>query len=222
MHRTSHPGAARDRARRGPLRWVLRALSRTAALAVTAVLAVLLAGFLGSGARALTLPVRVAGDAGLRLDRSVAAAAYPYDRRQAPLDRFGFVAGECTSFAAWWLNAHGVPFGVVTVGPRATGRFLNASTWDGAARAAGWPVGDVPVVGAIAQWHAGETSTRERADGSPVTFVAGKPGHVAVVTEVFPDGTAQWQEYGWGGRAELNVARGTAPRYLYIGVAPPS
>ena len=198
-----------------------RGLRRTVVGAVATVTALLLVGTVASGAGAVAMPVRVAGGAS-QAGTDLPAVDYPFDRSRAPFDEYGFVAGECTSFAAWWLNRQGVPFGVLTVGPRGTGRFLNASTWDGAARAAGWRVGTAPVVGAVAQWHAGERSQRLRADGSAVTFEAGRPGHVAVVTKVYPDGTAQWVERGWGGLDEVHVGRGTAPRYLYIGVRPPA
>ena len=220
MRSTGHPPARRRRELVGALPAVGRGVRRTLVVAVATVTALLLVGTLASGARAVGMPVRVAGGA-TQAGLDVPAVAYPYERSRAPFDEYGFVAGECTSFAAWWLNRQGVPFGVLTVGTRGTGRFLNASTWDGAARAAGWRVGDVPVVGAVAQWHAGERSLRLRSDGSASTFVAGGPGHVAIVTKVYPDGTAQWVERGWGDRDEVHVGRGAAPRYLYIGVRPP-
>lgn len=222
MHGTrQHPSGHRHHGRPGaaPLHRLARGVRRTAVVVVAAVTSAVLVGTVASGARAVAMPVRVAGGAAVG-DQRVPAVEYPFDRSRAPFDEYGFVAGECTSFAAWWLNRHGVPFGVVTVGPTGTGRFLNASTWDGAARAAGWQVGDRPVAGAIAQWRAGETSQRLRPDGSAVTFAAGRPGHVAVVTKVYPDGTAQWVERGWGGLDRVHVGRGSAPRYLYIGVSP--
>lgn len=191
---------------------------RAFVLLAAVVAALFAAATVATGAKA-AMPVRVAGDAAVRLPAAPDVAEYPF--RSAPFDSYGFVAGECTSFVAWWLNAHGVPFGVLTVGPSGTGRFLNASTWDAAARQAGWKVGTTPVVGAVAQWHAGETSTVRREDGSPATFAAGGPGHVAVVTAVLPDGEVRWAEYGRNGKPELHLGRGSAPRYLYIGVRPP-
>ena len=221
MRSTGHHPARSTRSRRaGVLPRVGRGLRRAAVVTVAVVTALLLVGTLASGARAVGMPVRVAGGA-TQAGAGLAAVDYPYEDSRAPFDEYGFVAGECTSFAAWWLNRQGVPFGVLTVGPGGTGRFLNASTWDRAARDAGWQVGRTPVVGALAQWHAGERSQRLRPDGSAVTFVAGRPGHVAVVTKVYPDGTAQWVERGWGGLDEVHVGRGTAPRYLYVGVRPP-
>ena len=217
MRSTGHPPARHPRGAAGALPALGRGVRRTLVAVVATVTALLLVGTLASGARAVGMPVRVAGGA-TQTGAGLAAVDYPYDRSRAPFDEYGFVAGECTSFAAWWLNRHGVPFGVLTVGPRGPGRFLNASTWEDAARAAGWQVGTAPVVGAVAQWRAGERSQRLHADGTTATFVAGAPGHVAVVTKVYPDGTAQWVERGWGGLEEVHVGRGTAPRYLYIGV----
>ena len=152
-----------------------------------------------------------------------AATAYPYTVGAAPaLDAYGFVTGQCTSFVAWWLNGRGMPFGVVTMGPGGTGWFLNASTWDAAARKAGYAFGARPVVGAIAQWHAGESSGRRDADGSWHTIKAAEAGHVAVVVRVLPDGQVDWLDYGFGGHPVLHRGSGFAPRYLYLGVAPPT
>jgi surface antigen len=147
------------------------------------------------------------------------ATAYPYRPGSTPsLDDYGFVAGQCTSFVAWWLNTRGLPFGVVTVGPGGTGWFLYASSWDGAARQAGYGVGSRPVVGAIAQWRAGESSRWTDPDGTRHTVTAGRPGHVAIVVRVLPDGEAVWLDYGWSGLPQLHRGRGFAPRYLYLGV----
>lgn len=199
---------------------------RLAVVAPVLVVAGLVVGLTGPDARAIARPVALAGDAGQRAATSVDPAAYPWARARTPLDlpldRYGFVVRECTSFAAWWLNTRGVPFGVLTVGPGGAGRFLNASTWESAARAAGWRVGDVPVVGAVAHWRAGEASRTTDAQGRPMRFRAGPPGHVAVVTAVRADGTAEWAEYGRDGTTGLAHGAGRAPRYLYIGVDPPA
>ncbi len=174
-------------------------------------------------ANAMTLPIRVAGSHP-KLDPSgPKPSSYPFKAGLGPftLDTFGFVVGQCTSFVAWWLNAHGVPMAVLTVGPHGTGSFLNASTWDAGAARAGFSQGSVPVVGAVAQWHAGERSLQRTADGSDVQVAAARTGHVAVVVAVLPDGEAQWVEYAWRGRATLHAGHGWAPRYLYLGVSPP-
>jgi surface antigen len=150
------------------------------------------------------------------------ATAYPYRVGPAPgLDASGFVIGQCTSFAAWWLHSRGLSLGVVTVGPSGPGWFLNASSWDAAARAAGLSVGSVPVVGAVAQWHAGERSSGRDPGGSWHRMTAGHTGHVAIVVRVLPDGQAEWLDYGFGGQARLHHGLGFAPRYLYLGVTPP-
>jgi surface antigen len=175
-------------------------------------------------ADALTLPVRMVNGA-TRLDGAgPSAAQYPYRAGSDPiaLDANGFVVGQCTSFVAWWLSAHRFPLAVITVGPGGTGSFLNASIWDTAARSAGFSVGAVPVVGAVAQWHAGERSLTRDPGGHEWMFQAGGPGHVAVVTAVLPDGQAEWVEYGWKGTPVLHRGHGWAPRYLYLGVTPPS
>jgi surface antigen len=206
------------RSRRGHLR---RALLASVVLIASLLL---LAERLLPAADALTVPLRVV-DRGTRLSEAgPAPTQYPYRPGSNPLalDANGFVVGQCTSFVAWWLGAHHVPLAVLTVGPSGTGSFLNASGWDTAARTAGFHVGQRPVVGAVAQWHAGERSSSRDSDGRQWVFAAGEPGHVAVVTAVLPDGQAEWVEYGWQGRPQLHEGHGWAPRYLYLGVAPPS
>ena len=213
--------SSRGRPRRRYLWRALQALTVALALLIGLVLA---AERLLPAADALTVPVQVVDRATRVSAAGPAASRYPYRIGSNPiaLDSNGFVVGQCTSFAAWWLSAHHFPLAVITVGPGGTGSFLNASTWDTAARTAGFRVGDVPVVGAIAQWHAGERSVSRDPDGRQWLFAAGEPGHVAVVIAVLPDGQAEWAEYGWKGQPVLHVGRGWAPRYLYLGVAPPS
>lgn len=206
------------RSRRGHLR---RALLASVVLLASLLL---LAERLLPAADALTVPLRVV-DRGTRLSEAgPAPTQYPYRPGSNPLalDANGFVVGQCTSFVAWWLGAHHVPLAVLTVGPGGTGSFLNASGWDTAARTAGFHVGQRPVVGAVAQWHAGERSSSRDSDGRQWVFAAGEPGHVAVVTAVLPDGQAEWVEYGWQGRPQLHEGHGWAPRYLYLAVTPPS
>jgi len=205
-----------------------RRIIRAGLTAVTGVVALVLAALVLAEcvlpATALTLPIRVV-DRGTRLAASgPAPTRYPYrtSAGRIALDANGFVVGQCTSFVAWWLSVHHFPLAVVTVGPGGTGSFLNASTWDQAAKAAGFAVGRIPVVGAIAQWHSNEHTASRAADGRSWTFAAGEPGHVAVVTRVLPDGQAEWVEYGWRGRPVLHAGRGWAPRYLYLGVGPPA
>lgn len=209
-------GAARHPGRRPPGRWLRVIVAAVAAFA--AAFGVGAAAPIADAARAAELPV----DA-LATGATVPAQDYPYQRpeRGLALDPNGFVVGQCTSFVAWWLTAHGVPLAVITRGPGGVGTFLNASGWDSAARAAGFQVGTVPVVGAVAQWHAHESSERRDPSGGTSQLVAGAPGHVAVVTAVRPDGQAEWLDMGWAGQSGVHVGHGTAPRYLYLGVTPP-
>jgi len=198
---------------------------RRGLLAALLALAPVLALVVMPAARAgeLPFPVRRPGGAVLRTAGGPAPSSYPYRVGPAPaLDAYGFVIGQCTSFVAWWLNRRGVPFGVITVGPRGAGWFLNASSWDAAARAAGFAVGPRPVVGAVAQWRAGERSPATGDGGDPRIDVAGDTGHVAVVVRVLPDGRAEWLEQGFAGRPALHRGTGFAPRYLYLGVTPPA
>jgi surface antigen len=219
-------GSREGVARRGKSpRSLPRRLLRTALLSVAVLLGLLLLaeGVLPAAA-AFSLPVRVVKGHTRLTEAGPAATQYPYRSGASPfaLDPNGFVVGECTSFVAWWLGAHRFPLAVITVGPRGTGSFLNASSWDTAARTAGFAVGRVPVVGAVAHWQAGERSHSRDPDGRRWESLAGRSGHVAVVVAVLPDGQAEWVEYGWKGKAVLHRGRGWAPRYLYLGVTPPS
>lgn len=209
--------AGRHRRPASPFRRVAGLLAGVLALAVG--LAYVLPA---AAAGELPVPVRVLREGTVMAATGPGGATYPFrgNGLTPTLDAYGFVSGECTSFVAWWLNSRGVPFGVVTVGPGGTGRFLNAGGWDAAAASAGFASGDVPVVGAVAQWHAGETSDRVE-DGELHRTRAGTEGHVAVVVRVLADGQAEWLEFGWHGEAVLHRGFGSAPRYLYLGVAPP-
>jgi surface antigen len=159
-----------------------------------------------------------------RLGLGPAPSAYPLAREGVPaLDPWGFVARQCTSYAAWYLNAHGVPFGVFTRGPGGAALFTSAGSWHRAAVAAGFAVLATPAAGTIAQWDPRESSPPARAavphdHVAPVRVVtAGRYGHVAVVRRVLADGRVQVSEYnGADGNFHDLVTR--APRYLYIGV----
>jgi surface antigen len=170
------------------------------------------------------LPFADARDRSLR--RGPSATAYPWDgQRGLAFDPWGFVARQCTSYVAWYLNAHGVPFGLRTRGPVGEGLFTSASDWDRAARAAGFAVRPVPAVGSIAQWDAGESSPPAPSPASADDADAGgyRPltargyGHVAVVQRVLDDGAVVISEYN-GADGSFRVLVTRAPRYLYIGV----
>ena len=170
------------------------------------------------------LPSADARDRSLR--RGPAADAYPWAGERGPaFDPWGFVARQCTSYVAWYLNAHGVPFGLRTRGPAGEGLFTSASDRDRAARTAGFAVRSTPAVGSIAQWDAGESSPPPPSPSSPDDVDAARYrtvqargfGHVAVVQQVLDDGAVVISEYnGADGTFRVLVTR--APRYLYIGV----
>jgi surface antigen len=170
------------------------------------------------------LPFADASDRSLR--RGPSATAYPWDgERGLVFDPWGFVARQCTSYVAWYLNTHGVPFGLRTRGPAGEGLFTSASDWDRAALAAGFAVRSTPVVGSIAQWDAGETSppAPSPASADDVDAARYRPltargfGHVAVVQRVLDDGAVVVSEYN-GADGSFRVLVTRAPRYLYIGV----
>ncbi|HEU4676631.1 MAG TPA: CHAP domain-containing protein [Motilibacteraceae bacterium] len=132
-------------------------------------------------------------------------------------DPWGFTQGQCTSFVAWWLNTHGVPFARHTRGATGEATFDDAGGWDTAARQAGFPVSAVPRVGSVAQWHPGEAS---RPDGAGQLLVAGEHGHVAVVVAVGRHDEVVTIGYD-GATHVLERLTTRAPRYLQIGILPP-
>ena len=146
-----------------------------------------------------------------------ALGAYPWAGDQTGgLDPYGMTKRQCVSYAAWYLNAHGTPFGYRTQGPKGIGTFGNASSWDSAAKQAGFTVSTKPVAGAIAQWHANESKTWTYPGGWS-RMTAGPYGHVAVVTAVNPDGSVAIAQYNMGGTRSLSTMKHIyAPRYLYI------
>ena len=156
---------------------------------------------------------------------TVAPADYPYASADPNgTDPLGYDNRQCTSFAAWWLSKHGVSFGgnadAAIIGPREFVSFGAAGGWDLSAAEAGYQVGTFPVIGAIAQWQGDEASVFTVAGNG---VLAGDAGHVAVVTAVNHDGTAQLAEYN--GSVPLGYSEDpsrNAPRYLYIGVTPPA
>lgn len=150
---------------------------------------------------------------------TVNPGAYPYATQTNPsaADPWGFAERQCVSYAAWWLNNHGVQFSLRTRGPSGIGDFLDASTWAAATQYAGWAVSATPRPGAIAQWNADESSSWTGANGWHYTMTAGASGHVAVVLSVAAGGLATMAEYNGDGTRTFSIITGTAPRYLYIG-----
>ena len=133
----------------------------------------------------------------------------------ASADAYGFTTRQCVSFVAWRLAQRGTPI------DNAQG-WGDARTWDDAARRLGHGVGSRPVVGAVAQWDAGEHGPLytggARLSG---TMHAGAYGHVAWVQHVHSDGSATVAHYNGTGSGTFSTSRVEAPRYLYVGVQPP-
>lgn len=165
---------------------------------------------------------------GHQLGAGPAAVDYPWPAQPDPgaRDPWGFPERQCTSYAAWYLNTHGVPFNTRTDGPRGAGVFTSGGEWDRAARAAGFVVSRRPVVGSIAEWHAGEASPRIPSSSAgrygpyvdAPDLTAGTDGHVAVVMKVLPDRSVLVADYN-GETRRFERLHTRAPRYLYIGVS---
>lgn len=143
--------------------------------------------------------------------------------KDAVIDPWRFYNRECTSFVAWRLNrqlgATNYPGGpwkfsnfMVAKGVPGTGsgyvQFGNAGTWDAAASRLGYAVDATPAIGAVAQWHGGETS---------YNWSGSSMGHVGIVVAVASDGTVTMASYNAGvsGGYDL-VSNIKAPRYLHI------
>ena len=140
---------------------------------------------------------------------------YPYrtDTTQAA-DPYGFTKRQCVSFAAVRLAQH-------------RHAISNAQQWGSAyhwavtARARGIVVSTRPVVGAIAQWNAGERSPFY-ANGSRTVngwVQGGDFGHVGYVSAVYSDGSVAIEQYNMSGARSYSTMHVKAPRYLYIGTS---
>ena len=149
--------------------------------------------------------------------------AYPWANDQTGgNDPYGQTKRQCVSYAAWFINSHGTPFGYYTQGPKGVGVFTDASTWASAAQQAGFTVSTVPVVGSIAQWGANETSTWSTGGGGYSWFTAGGDGHVAIVTGVYPNGNVNIAQYNMGDSRSFSTLNNVrAPRYIYIPLSSP-
>jgi surface antigen len=141
--------------------------------------------------------------------------AYPWADapESAPGDPWGFPKRQCTSYAAWYLNSHGIPFATRTRGPDGIGEFASATTWPNAADKAGFEVSAIPLLGSIAHWYAGESSH----SAGPTPAHAGGGGHVGVVIAVMRDHSVLVAEYD-GQTRRFGTRHDRAPRYIYIGL----
>lgn len=155
-----------------------------------------------------------------RLGSGPGITSYPWADEGNPkaADPWGFPKRQCTSFVAWYLNSHGVPFAERTEGPGGVGTFGNASTWATGASAAGFVVSTKPAIGSIAQWRSAEPWHPGSASASPAN-ACGSGGHVAVVLSVHSDGRTVDVAHYDGHTREFDIRPVWAPRYLYIGVA---
>jgi len=112
-------------------------------------------------------------------------------------DPWGFALRNCTSFVAWRLRETNgfTDFANHLDG----GTFGNADQWDSTAEALGYPVDDVPAVGAVAQ-----TDT-------------GRVGHVAWVSAI-GDGTVTVEEYNYlvAGGYDVRTVPTSDFRYLHL------
>ncbi len=151
-----------------------------------------------------------------------AITAYPWAADQTNgNDPYGMTKRQCVSYAAWYLNSHGTPFGYKTRGPKGVATFGNATTWDAAARVAGFTVSTRPVAGSIAQWHSYESSTWTYPGGWS-SMSAGSAGHVAIVTAVNGDGTVNLAQFNMNGNRSYNaMSHVKAPRYIYVPLSSP-
>jgi surface antigen len=147
---------------------------------------------------------------------------YPYSSQADPgaIDRWGTTEPQCTGYATWALNAMGVHFGMRDRGANGrTVRFMSARGWAKSARQGGWTVSRTPVVGAIAQWRANESS-HWTINHVRLGATAGSDGHVAIVTKVYANGTVRLAQYNAGEPTRsYSTMRAKAPRYLYIAVS---
>ena len=130
-------------------------------------------------------------------------------------DRWGFTQRQCVSFVAWREAQAGRPLS------NSTQHWGSALSWDEAATRLGVRISTRPVVGAIAQWNAGERSAWY-ANGSTVAngaVTAGPYGHVGWVKYVYADGSALVEQYNMFANRSYSTMHLKAPRSLYDGVA---
>lgn len=127
------------------------------------------------------------------------SGGYPYAGSTPDVpDAWGFYTRECTSYAAWWFNAHGKAWYNTEPG--------SGSAWNWPALAAdqGYSVSSTPREGAIVSWS--------NATFSPY-------GHVAIVQKVYSDGSYDVSQYNWVkySYSEMHVtgSLAAAGRFIY-------
>ncbi|MCW2931023.1 MAG: hypothetical protein JWM19_1985, partial [Actinomycetia bacterium] len=158
---------------------------------------------------------------------------YPYEtlgqfnNTQDGTDAWNEFYGQCDSFAAWkvyenlagaaaqhpgsvpapgWTpsNASVSPVNQFTWGPNG-GKYGNADVWATKFAALGYTVDTVPTPGAIAYWPNAVTDPQ---DGNPPDAARGMGefGHVAFVSDVYPDGSITVQGYNMRENGEYSAA----------------
>jgi surface antigen len=124
-------------------------------------------------------------------------------------DSWGFTRRQCVSYVAWRLARIGRPV-------YSRQGWGSASHWDDTAHTRGVTVTSRPRVGSVAQWNAGESSRVYLSGSQRGTFTAGSAGHVAWVTEVYPDGSVEVAQYNGDGGRTYSTMRVFAPRFLLL------
>lgn len=125
------------------------------------------------------------------------SGGYPYGNlgMDSMVDPWGFYVRECTSYAAWYWNAHGRTWYNTQPG-RGSARY-----WPEIASTLGYSVGSTPAVGALMIWTNG-------------TY-----GHVAVVEAVYGDGTVLVSHYNynppWQGEYSKDIITVSNQRFIY-------
>ena len=143
---------------------------------------------------------------------------YPYATdTTGGVDPWNFTMRQCTSFVAWRESQGGTPI----QNTWAT-HWGDAANWADEAAQEGIAVGTLPAVGAIAQWDAGESTTSVQPDGTTQTIRAGAPGHVAIVLKVAYSNEVLVEDYNFGGGRSYGQEWVNPPRYIYLGMAPPT
>lgn len=158
---------------------------------------------------------------------------YPYEtlgqfgNTQDGTDAWNEFYGQCDSFAAWkvyenlvgsaaqhpsgapspgWTpsNASVSPVNQFTWGPNG-GKYGNADVWASKFSSLGYTVDTIPTPGAIAYWP---NATTDSQDNNPPDSAHGLGGfgHVALVSDVYVDGSITIQQYNMRENGEYSVA----------------
>ena len=123
-----------------------------------------------------------------------------YNYSCGAVDGWGFYTCQCTSYAAWYWG------GRWNRGPGPTGTG-DAKNWPNLASYNGVGVHSTPQQGAIISWPGDDV------------YIPTQYGHVAIVEEIYPDGTIQISEYNWVPlsftRRKINPGKYGSYSYIY-------